>query len=212
MGESKLMPAFVKVLKAITNAERDENNEHFRSSYASLASVFGVARPALAAEGLAFYQNVECDERGVTVSTVIVHDSGEEKVIAPVTIGLSKRGAHDIGSAITYGRRYSITAALGIATEDDDGNAAQGSAPAQRQVPPSNGTANGTSGGNGILAEVSEWGGVDGQADAISLARQIKAATVGANAKHDDPKTIAAMREYMAATTFDQHKEKANAR
>jgi len=43
----------------------------------------------------------------------------------PLSIPMGKRDAHSTGSAISYAKRYALCAALGIVTEDDDGQAAQ---------------------------------------------------------------------------------------
>jgi len=59
----------------------------------------------------------------VEVETMLTHKSGEfmsETLRLPV----GKWDAHGIGSAITYARRYGLMSLLGIATDDDDGNAA----------------------------------------------------------------------------------------
>ncbi len=100
--------------------------------YADLAAVVEVVQPVLAAHGLGFVQ-FPCDaERGVAVTTRLFHKSGEwmESTVSMPSAG---NGAQGVGSALTYCRRYSLMAVLGLAAEDDDGKAA--SPPQQRPAP-----------------------------------------------------------------------------
>src|SRR5690606_30331183 len=76
-------------------------------------------RPVLKKHGLAFSQFV--DDGGLT--TILLHESGEWIEARTSFDGISYSTAQELGSAITYLRRYALTAALGIAAdEDDDGN------------------------------------------------------------------------------------------
>ncbi len=96
-------------------------NPHFKSKFASLDSIIEAVRPVLAKHGLAVLQSAtgDVEGKGITVSTTIVHTSGEEFVTG-VYIPLAKVDPQGAGSALTYGRRYNLAAALCLATEDDD--------------------------------------------------------------------------------------------
>jgi hypothetical protein len=76
------------------------------------------------ANGIAFIQETSKDETGVTVETVFLHESGEERRCGVLHVPAAKQDPQGYGSALTYARRYSLMAACGIAPEDDDGNAA----------------------------------------------------------------------------------------
>lgn len=119
-----LSAALAKAQGQMKGAKKDSVNPHFKSSYADLASIWDACRDALAANGLAVMQRVSTDAVGVCITTQLVHSSGEwvrDRCVYPV----AQRTPQGIGSAITYGRRYSLAALLGIAAEDDDdGNAA----------------------------------------------------------------------------------------
>jgi len=67
------------------------------------------------------------------VSTTIWHTSGESVTFGPVLLAVAG-DARAAGSAVTYARRYSLTAALGIAPDDDDDGAA--AKPAKRKPAP----------------------------------------------------------------------------
>jgi hypothetical protein len=96
--------------------------------YADLATVLDVARPLLAEHGLALTQwPVDCADGKIAVESMLVHKSGEwmrAHLTMPIEgkKGMSK--AQEIGSVITYARRYSLAAILGIAQVDDDAAAA----------------------------------------------------------------------------------------
>ena len=108
------------------DATKDRENPHFRSKYADLAAVRKVTRPVLAKHGLSVVQLPMPTETGVVLQTRLLHASGEfiEGELPLVTQGIGMQG---IVSAITYGRRTSLQAVLGIAADDDDdGEAAQG--------------------------------------------------------------------------------------
>jgi hypothetical protein len=121
---NELAKSLVKAQAAMSHAAKDSKNPHFKSAYSSLASVIDAIRPALSANGLAFVQKLHTAEGGVSVETVLIHESGHELSCGILFIPASKQDAQGFGSAITYAKRYSLQAALGIASEDDDGQAA----------------------------------------------------------------------------------------
>jgi len=94
--------------------------------YTDLATVFDHVRPILAKHGLGVVQDVQALQGGmIGVTTILVHDQSEERMIfgpLPMHPGGTPQA---LGSAITYARRYALLAALGIATEDDDGQTAR---------------------------------------------------------------------------------------
>lgn len=94
----------------------------YKYSYADLASVYEAVRPALAAEGLSFFHLTSQDERSVTVTTVLAHQDGGT---IETSLSWSVGGrVQDLGSAVTYLRRYTLSALVGVASEEDDDGAA----------------------------------------------------------------------------------------
>lgn len=118
--------AFVKAKKSFGPALKDKNNPAFRSKYADLGACIDAVEDALLANGIALIQETFEDATGVTVETVLLHESGEERRCGRLHVPASKQDPQGYGSALTYARRYSLMAACGIAPEDDDGNAASG--------------------------------------------------------------------------------------
>jgi hypothetical protein len=126
--------ALVKAQAAMSHAAKDAKNPHFKSAYSSLASVIDAVRPALSSNGLAFVQKLHTADGGVSVETVLIHESGQELSCGTLFIPATKQDAQGYGSAISYAKRYSLQAALGIASEDDDGQAAVKTRPAPVQT------------------------------------------------------------------------------
>ncbi len=140
-----LSKALVKAQKALKPLVRDSQNPHFRNSYASLTAVVEVVNEALNAQGIALLQFSEPSQLGtMRLETILLHESGEW-MSGTMEMPLPKADPQGLGSAHTYCRRYSAMAALGLAPEDDDAEAASPrpqAAPAkapqapQKPVPP----------------------------------------------------------------------------
>ena len=125
-SQARLAP----VLKDKTaRVQSDKGNYTF--DYADLASVLEACRTALNEQQIALVQGVETEPTGIKVETRLIHSSGEW-----LACTLSMRANGDrpqlVGSAITYARRYALSAMVGLASEeDDDANGAEGN---QREI------------------------------------------------------------------------------
>lgn len=123
-------------------ATRSAANPHLRTRYADLAAAVEAARRPLATHGLAVVQTVEVSEVAVAVTTRLLHSSGqwvEGRLALPWGESKGITAAQAIGSVITYARRYSLMAILGLAADDDDDGEAAGqrqTRPARRQEAP----------------------------------------------------------------------------
>jgi len=121
---TKLAAALVKAQAAMTGAKKDSNNPFFKSKYADLSSVDAAIGPALEKHGLAYIQRSHNLDNAAGIETIIIHESGESLSCGIVSVPVAKHDAQAFGSAMTYARRYSLSAAFGVCPEDDDGNAA----------------------------------------------------------------------------------------
>lgn len=111
----------------VKNPANTETNPFFKSKYAPLNDILNLVRPLLSKHGLSVLQSPSGDGQNVTVTTLITHESGEWIESDPLTLKADKATAQGAGSAITYARRYALSAMLGISSEDDDdGNFASG--------------------------------------------------------------------------------------
>lgn len=125
----QIAAALVKAQKAFAPALKTSTNPHFRSKYADLSACVEAVIDALNANGVFLSQRTHEDETGVTVETVLMHESGESFSSGTLHVPAAKQDPQGYGSALTYARRYSLMAACGIAPEDDDGNAASRNKP-----------------------------------------------------------------------------------
>jgi hypothetical protein len=132
----EIAAALAKAQGTMRPASKDAINPHFKSKYADLSAIVDACREPLSANGIAIVQDAALSDRGVDVTTRLLHSSGEWLEFGPLTVPMGKSDAHGVGSAITYAKRYGLSAAVGIAAdEDDDGNAAAQSQQGQKQAP-----------------------------------------------------------------------------
>lgn len=122
---NELASALAKAQGKITGALKDSANPFFKSKYADLASVWDACRAALSENGLAVVQFPESDDSGLYVVTTLTHASGQW-MRSRLRLTPKDDSPQAAGSAITYGRRYALAAAVGVAQVDDDANAASG--------------------------------------------------------------------------------------
>lgn len=104
--------------------------------YADLASVWSTIRATLATNGIAVYQAPETEDRRVTLTTMLLHSSGEwlrSTIAYPLPDEMTPQA---VGSLVTYLRRYGLAAAVGVVTDDDDGQGAAHDEQPQRQTAP----------------------------------------------------------------------------
>lgn len=127
----QLSAALLKAQRSITFASKDAKNPHFKSTYADLPAVIDAIKPALNDAGIAFLQTFSPSEAGfIAVTTRLMHETGEW-IEDTATVPLPKSDPQGYGSAATYARRYSLAAITGLYQDDDDGNAASNTKPAQ---------------------------------------------------------------------------------
>lgn len=134
----KLAEALAKAQKAMRPALKDSENPYFKSRYADLNAIWDAIRGPLTDNGLSVVQAVTMDPGTTTtvIETTLLHVSGEF-ISGRMPLMPIKPDPQAQGSAITYGRRYALSAMVGITSdEDDDGNAATHSAPPRQQAAP----------------------------------------------------------------------------
>lgn len=132
---NEIMTALSKAQGKIQPAAKDKSNPYFKSKYADLASVWEACREALSEHGLAVVQTVGNKESGMVLITTLGHSSGQW-IRSEMPIVTAKNDPQTLGSAITYYRRYSLSAIVGVAPEDDDGEKAQAAYRKQEEPKP----------------------------------------------------------------------------
>lgn len=127
---NELATALAKAQGQMRAASKDAKNPHLNNTYATLSSIIEAAKEPLSANGLAFSQILSQGDNGLVLETLLMHSSGQwlqSEVLVIAQAG--NRGVNEVqqlGSSLTYYKRYALTAILGISIsdEDDDGNSA----------------------------------------------------------------------------------------
>jgi hypothetical protein len=133
-----LYTALLAALRAMGPVKKDASNPAFRTKYATLQSVLETIEEPLWANGLIVMQRfaIADDGAGMALMTEIIHaESGERTGSVVPIVSKDPTDPQKMGGAITYYRRYSLLALLGLAPEDDDGNAAAKPAPRPQERP-----------------------------------------------------------------------------
>lgn len=128
MNENKeLYTALSLAQGKVENAKKLSKNPHFKSNYADLATIWDVIREPFTSEGLSVLQlPCEAPAGHVGLLTMLCHKSGQS-IGEKYFLGLKDASnPQQVGSALTYAKRYALLGLAGIASEDDDGNAATG--------------------------------------------------------------------------------------
>lgn len=129
MATNNLSNKFMQVLNEVPNFVTDETaqagNRTYR--YLNLATILKTIKPVFEKHGLAFSQRITFDNAGEarqvigTVETIIF--DSEEQMVACSYPFFVTGDPQQVGSAITYARRYSLYAVLGIFPDKDDDGA-----------------------------------------------------------------------------------------
>ncbi len=112
--------ALAKAQGSMMGAVKDSSNPYFKSTYADLSSVWDACRKPLTDNGLSVIQIPFNDgETRLGITSMLVHSSGQW-VSSSLSALIVKTDAQATGSLLTYLRRYSLSALVGVAPEDDD--------------------------------------------------------------------------------------------
>ncbi len=135
---TKIAPALAKAWGELENPKHNstvkvkvpKKNVEYSFDYTDLGGIFDEAKRVFKECGLSVLQNASTKEVNgnlmISVETMLLHSSGEWVKSEPLQMP-SSANMQDMGGQITYMKRYSLSALLGIATEkDDDANGASG--------------------------------------------------------------------------------------
>lgn len=118
----ELFTALAKAQAEMKSAGLNSENPYFKSKYADLEEIVTASRPALAKNGLSVIQQILPNDDGQNIlHTILAHNSGEW-IESRMRILPSKPDVQSLASYITYIRRYSYAAIVGVVVggEDDD--------------------------------------------------------------------------------------------
>lgn len=120
----KISADLAKAQSVLKNPGKDAVNPHYRNEYLTLGSGLNVIRDTLSKHNIAFIQATRIDGDILILETRLTHSSGEW-LEAEYPVCRFPAKPQEMGSAMTYAKRYALFSFVGIAGEDDDdGNAA----------------------------------------------------------------------------------------
>lgn len=138
-AQAPIQPSIVSALAAalpeLESAKKNKANPAFKSKYADLAAVIEALEP-IRKHGLWYLQRAIENADGAQIETIYIHTSGETLSAGTTFMPATKKDAQGFGSALSYCRRYGLQTAFGLATEDDDGNAAVKASQARQSEAP----------------------------------------------------------------------------
>ncbi len=143
---TELAKAMLKVQQAVRPANKDNYNAFTKSMYATLSSVMATCRDALIEHGIwvtQFPVNVG-NPNTLGLVTKLVHAESGQWQSSLLVMPLPKNDPQGYGSALTYARRYGLSALVGIVTEDDDANLASNHGSSTGALTPPNQRFNGS--------------------------------------------------------------------
>lgn len=133
----EIAPALAKAWAELENPKHNKTvqvktkkGERYTFDYTDLGGIFDEVKGVFKDNGISILQNAYTDliegNLMISVETMLLHSSGEWVKSSPLKMP-SSTNMQDMGGQVTYMKRYSLSALLGIATEsDDDGNGALG--------------------------------------------------------------------------------------
>lgn len=126
LSDIKVAAALMEAQKKFDPILKDTNNPFYKSKYATLDQVISATRPHLQEAGLVIIQRNIRREQEAGISTRLVHLASGEQLTSEITAPPATQTIQNIAGVLTYARRYEYLTILGLAPEDDDGNAASG--------------------------------------------------------------------------------------
>ncbi|WP_319540962.1 ERF family protein [uncultured Pseudodesulfovibrio sp.] len=118
---TELAEAMIQVQQTLSPALKDAENTFTHSRYATLHSVMNACRDALLEHGIWLTQYpITIEASQLSLVTKIVHAETGQWQASLLTMPLPKNDPQGYGSAMTYARRYGLSALVGIVTESDD--------------------------------------------------------------------------------------------
>jgi hypothetical protein len=126
--------ALAKAQAELQNPVKEATNPHFKSKYATLDAGLNIVRECLSKHGVSFMQPTRVEDGILMLETRLA--CGGQWIVSEYPVCAFPVKHQEMGSALTYARRYSLFSLVGIAgEEDDDANAATSSTNAPRRVP-----------------------------------------------------------------------------
>ena len=122
--QAALCKSLVLAISELEDVNADSTNPFHKNSYASLSAHLKAIKPVFAKHGLAVVQCPIGNSDSVGVRTIVIHENGGSLETDCLIKSDDKMDGQKAGSIISYLRRYSLASVAGVATNDDDAQAA----------------------------------------------------------------------------------------
>ncbi len=119
---TKAQSEFKPIVKSHQAKVKMKQGGEYSYTYANLADTLASVLPVLNDNGIVLIQPIVTSDARVEVQTVLLGHGDRIESSMPLDVG--RLSAQEIGSLISYYRRYLLTSLLGLAVDDDDGKAA----------------------------------------------------------------------------------------
>jgi len=123
-SSTELTKALFEIQKNIGKLYKNTENPFHKSKYADLTAVLSLAKDQFNEHGILLIQTAITTEGRAGVITRLTHNTSGEWLETTLLHSCPKSGPQPEGACITYARRYSLLALLGLAQEDSDGEGA----------------------------------------------------------------------------------------
>jgi ERF superfamily len=120
----KIASALLKAQKVMGNATKDSKNPFFKSKYADLNAIREAVIPPLNENGISVLQPTIPLDGKLYVQTVLLHESGEFISSLTEVVCTKQNDPQQLGSALSYSRRYGLQSIVCVGAEDDDAESA----------------------------------------------------------------------------------------
>lgn len=118
-----LYQKLLAVQKEVKAIEKTEQNPHFKNFYFDINTLLSELKPVLSKHGLIVLQPVAVIEGINTLQTHVIDAESAESLTSSMSLPNTEK-AQELGSALTYYRRYALTSMFALEGEDDDGEVA----------------------------------------------------------------------------------------
>ena len=166
---NELFTALAKAQAEMETAGKTNSNPFFKSRYADLAEVVNSSRAVLTKHGISVSQIIDFDEVSQILISILAHSSGQF-IQSRARIQPPKNDVQTFGSYITYLRRYSYAALVGVVVQDEDDDGEKATQPHReegKKTEPKIGTAEASqlialcNGNEKLIKELLKAGGVN---------------------------------------------------
>jgi hypothetical protein len=122
--KDKILLKLALLKKELGSVKKSADNPFFSSKYADLNAHLDIVEPLLEKNKMILLQPASAAAEYTIVESIIFDVESSQFVSSAIRLVLSKQDMQQMGSAVTYARRYTLASLLAMQAEDDDGNAA----------------------------------------------------------------------------------------